>query len=225
MMARSTLMLIALSFALVACDRTPADTETLELAEVATTAPVLDDTDVPAVADADDIGPIASAPTESVPDESAAVEEVPAEESLTVRFTLRHGETLHHYARWAGLPVETIADASDLDLSGSYAAGATVVVPITDEEDGATVSKARDAHHSKMAEGYLASRGGAIDAELVTVRTGDSATRIARDQQGIPLWLLQTYNPSVDLDRLRPGQELLVPVLADIVVDADQIPE
>ena len=76
-----------------------------------------------------------------------------------------------------------------------------------------------------MIEGYLASRGGAIGAEFVTVRTGDSATSIAREQMGIPLWLLQTYNPEANLDRIRPGQELLVPVLADIVVDAEEFPE
>ena len=57
----------------------------------------------------------------------------------------------------------------------------------------------------------------------MTVRTGDSATSIAREQMGIPLWLLQTYNPDADLDRLRPGQELMVPVLADIVVDAEDL--
>lgn len=57
----------------------------------------------------------------------------------------------------------------------------------------------------------------------VAVATGDSATSIAREQMGIPLWLLQTYNPSVNLDRIRPGQELMVPVVADIVVDAEDL--
>jgi len=35
--------------------------------------------------------------------------------------------------------------------------------------------------------------------------------------------LLETYNPSVELDRLRPGQQLMVPVIADIVVDAEDL--
>ena len=33
------------------------------------------------------------------------------------------------------------------------------------------------------------------------------------------MWLLETYNPSANLDRLRPGEELMVPIIADIVVD------
>ena len=220
MKARSTLLLIALTFAMVACNRPTADTDTLELAEVATSEPTLDDTDVPSVEIEPE--PIEEMVVFDEPTEEATVEEPPP---LTVSYTLRYGETLHHYARWAGLPIETIAEASSLDLSGSYSAGTTVVVPIAEEGDDAPITKARDAHHQKMAEGYLASRGGAVDVEFVTVRTGDSATSIARDQQGIPLWLLQTYNPTANLDRIRPGQELLVPVLADIVVDADQLPE
>ena len=47
-----------------------------------------------------------------------------------------------------------------------------------------------------------------------------SAWAVAQKGYGFPVWLLEAYNPSVDLDRLRPGQELMVPVLADIVVDA-----
>jgi LysM repeat protein len=69
-------------------------------------------------------------------------------------------------------------------------------------------------------EGYLASRGGSVGTDFVKVRTGDSAWKIAQDNQGIPVWVLEAYNPSVDLDALRPGQELMVPVLADVVVDA-----
>lgn len=222
MTARTTLVLLSLSFAMIACNHA-SDSDTLELAEVATSAPALDDTDLP-----DDVLVVDTAPTEladAEPSEPLDAGDVVEPEPLTVSFHLRYGETLHHYARWSGLPVEVIAEQSGLDLSGHYAAGAPVIVPIDDEEQGAVITAARDAHHAKMAEGYLASRGGAIDFESITVRTGDSATSIARDQQGIPLWLLQTYNPEVNLDRIRPGQDLLVPVLADIVVDADQIPE
>ena len=137
-------------------------------------------------------------------------------------FTLRHGERLDHFARWSRLPVEVIAEASGLNLSRPYRAGIEIQVPV-EGEALASLQTARDAHHTKRAEGYLASRGGAIGSEFVTVRTGDNATSIAREQQGLPLWLVETYNPSVDLDQLRPGQQLMVPVLADIVVDAGDL--
>jgi hypothetical protein len=134
-------------------------------------------------------------------------------------FTLRRGESLAHFARWSELPVEEIAAASGLPLDGAYAVGTEVFVPLTGEAL-ARVETRREAHATQRVEGYLASRGGSVGSEFVPVRTGDTAWDIAQRQQGIPVWLLEAYNPSVDLDRLRPGQELMVPVLGDVVVDA-----
>ncbi len=132
---------------------------------------------------------------------------------------VRHGESLAHYARWAELPVEAIADASGLSLEQPVAVGATVRVP-GDDVMRAKVESARDAHHRRRAHGYLANRGGSQGTEFYVVRTGDTAWTVARDEVGVPVWLLETYNPAVDLDRLRPGQQLMVPVIADTVADA-----
>lgn len=228
MKARSTLLFLALTLALVACGSSQAPVDTLELADHAADPipDVPDSVSSPETADDQRFFPAHEVLAEAPPaDTGDALERdsVPTEPALTASFTLRHGETLHHFARWSGLPVETVADSSGLDLSGTYRAGDTVVIPLDDLEQRSTIESARDAHHTRRAEGYLASRGGAIGVEFVTVATGDSATSIAREQMGLPLWLLQTYNPSVDLDRIRPGQELMVPVVADIVVDAEDI--
>ncbi len=129
-------------------------------------------------------------------------------------FTLRRGETLAHFARWAELPVEVIAEHSSLDLGGTYPVGTEVSVPL-EEGDVAALISARDAHHIERAEGYLRGRGGAVRSDFVTVSTGDTAWGIAHGRLDIPVWLLETYNPSTDLDQLRPGQELMYPVLGE----------
>jgi hypothetical protein len=134
-------------------------------------------------------------------------------------FELRRGETLAHFSRWSGVPVERIADASGLDLDGQYDVGLEIVVPIS-QQDLVEVNEAREAHRTKRVEGYLASRGGAVRSDFYTVKTGDTAWSIAKTQQAVPLWIIESYNPAIDLDRLRPGQELMIPVLADTVADA-----
>jgi len=134
-------------------------------------------------------------------------------------YTLRRGETLAHFARWSGLPVEVIAETSGLDLFDTFDVGTEIRVPV-EGAVRAEVETERDRHHVRRAEGYLAARGGSLGTEFYTVQTGDSAWTIARDQRGIPVWLLETFNPSSDLNRLRPGEELMVPIIADIVVDA-----
>ncbi|MBT3217594.1 MAG: LysM peptidoglycan-binding domain-containing protein, partial [Proteobacteria bacterium] len=135
-------------------------------------------------------------------------------------YSLRRGETLAHFARWSKLPVELIAESSGLDLHGRYEVGTEVLIPIEGEEL-AVLEQRREEHRVLRVEGYLASRGGSSNTDFYKVRTGDNAWTIARDTQGIPIWVLEAYNPTADLDNLRPGDELMVPVLSDIVVDAD----
>ncbi len=135
-------------------------------------------------------------------------------------FELRRGETLAHFARWSELPVEDVALWSGLDLDGAYAVGTQVFLPVT----GAALSQvelSRASHREVRVDGYLSLRGGSVGNDFYQVRTGDTAWGIAKNNQDIPVWLLEAYNPSVDLERLRPGDELMLPVLADVVADAE----
>lgn len=239
MRTRSLIAALALGLALVACgggdaadvsgSSTDLDEELSSLdadtAEVlATSEAILDEdrsgdgVDLPGV---DEVPP-ASSIIASI-DEEEAEAEAHAPTGPTARFTLRRGETLAHYARWSGLAVEDIAHASDLDLDGIYPVGTEVVVPVGGSELSA-LTAARDAHHTARAEAYLASRGGSRGSTFIAVRTGDTAWSIAKDNEDIPVWLLETYNPAVDLERLRPGQELMVPMLSDGTV-AEAEPE
>jgi LysM repeat protein len=132
-------------------------------------------------------------------------------------YTLRRGETLAHFARWSGQPVEEVARTSSLELDGLYAVGTEVALVLTPEERSQVESR-RDAHHQTRANSYLDARG-ASGTAFYRVRTGDSAWSVAQQHQSMPVWLLESLNPSADLERLRPGQELLVPVFADTVVE------
>ncbi|MBW1880801.1 MAG: LysM peptidoglycan-binding domain-containing protein [Deltaproteobacteria bacterium] len=158
--------------------------------------------------------------TDAVPISDPVVEPLEeVEPEVMAQFSLRRGETLDHFARWSGFPVEDIAGFSDLDLDGDYPVGTEILLP-AEGEALAEIEVNRDEHWQRRVDGYLSSRGGAVSTEFYSIRTGDSAWGIARDKYSMPIWVLEAYNPSVDLDRLRPGQELLVPVLADTVVDA-----
>ncbi len=177
-------------------------------------------TDAVALVDATpitEVAPLAADPPVVVPDIGDTAEVEP----LYAFYELRHGETLAHFARWSGIPVEEIAEASGLDLAGDYSVGTAIRIPIHSVDTQLAVDERRETHRTRRVETYLASRGGTVGTDFFTVRTGDTAWSIARDAQGIPVWMLEAYNPSVDLDKLQPGQDLLVPVIADIVVDAE----
>lgn len=133
-----------------------------------------------------------------------------------VTYHLRRGETLDHFARWAELPVEVVAEHSGLRLDEALAVGAVVRVP-ADHARRSRIELRRDAHHERRAEGYLASRGGSVSTEFHVVRTGDTAWRIAKENGDLPVWLVETFNPSLDLEALRPGQAVMLPVTGDMI--------
>jgi LysM repeat protein len=140
-------------------------------------------------------------------------------EEPAVSYTLRRGESLAHFARWSSQPVEEIAQASSLSLDDTYPVGTEIRVTVQGEARS-LLEHRRDQHHETRVEGYLSRRGGAIGTEFYTVSSGDSAWTIGHNELGLPVWLIEAFNPSADLEGLRPGQKLMFPVVADIVVDA-----
>ncbi len=154
------------------------------------------------------------------------VEFVAPEPTQVTSWTVRRGESLAHFARWAELPVETVAEASGVSLSAALQVGEAVVIP----GDGAVrgkVEQARQRHHQVRAKAYLSTRGGAVGTAFHTVRTGETGWSVATRELGLPVWLVEAYNPAVNLDRLRPGEQLLYPVVSDTVaaLDAEEEPD
>ncbi len=152
--------------------------------------------------------------------EPEPVEPAP-EPQLSTSWTVRRGESVAHFARWAELPVETIAEASDRSLGQPLQVGDTLVVP-GDGEMRAKVEQARQRHHQIRAEAYLATRGGSVGTAFHTVRTGETGWSVATRELGLPVWLVEAYNPATDLESLRPGEQLLYPVVADTVASLDE---
>jgi LysM repeat protein len=217
---------IIITLGLMAC---AGEVETPQVALLETDTPTLE-VEVMESATAPDVEVIASTEEAEILEEiwSVYTEETPLKEEVATtdnllvmfEFDLRRGETLAHFARWSGLTVETIADSSNLSLNGTYPVGTRITLPLLADEVG-QIETNRDEHHIKRVEGYLASRGGSSGSEFYQVRSGDNAWVIARSRYGIPVWLLEAYNPSTDLDSIRPGQELMIPVIDDVVVSAD----
>lgn len=209
-----------LALALVACVPDPPESPSLDsLARAA-----VEEVDTGVRVEPIQLGePVLEEPEDLAVSEPVPVEEPPVSEPVEelASFSLRRGETLAHYARWSGLSVEEVASLSGLDLDGSYPVGAEIRVPAS---LALQVEVERASHHEARVDRYLASRGGSLGQETITVRTGDTAWSIAQIQHGVPVWILESFNPDVSLDRLRPGQTLQIPVIADVVVDAEDLP-
>ncbi len=167
----------------------------------------------------------------AVPESGPVIDDDPVAEGVgaveappTAIYALRSGETLDHFARWSGLTVEEIAESSALSVVARHDVGTEIVIA-ADDDLRATIDASRDAHHADRVERFLSRRGGVVDHATYTVRTGDTAWHVARQNGDVPVWIVEALNPTVDLDDLRPGQRLTLPVTADMVPSDDAVAE
>jgi hypothetical protein len=166
------------------------------------------------------VSPIAALPVSEQAPELVDVTPAPPLRSLPTlqSYELRRGETLEHFARWSGLPAQSIADASALSLEQDQLPAGTIVRLPLDADGVVRLAAAREEHHTRRAQQWVRSRGGEVGTAFHRVRSGQTARDIVQQYGELPMWVIETYNPEVDLQGLRPGQQLLLPLLADAVV-------
>jgi len=152
---------------------------------------------------------------EPVVEAPAAVETPPEPPSISIE--VQSGESLVLLADFAHVRAEDVADLNGIDVKDAIVPGQTLRVPATDADD---FSARRDAWLAGKVERYLSRRGGVVGLSDRRVGTGDTAWSIAREQGRVPMWIVEYYNPDVDLDRLGIGDQLTLPVFADTVADA-----
>jgi len=120
-------------------------------------------------------------------------------------------ETLGHYAEWLGVAIPELRRLNKLPAGQEIRTGQRVVVPL------ATVGRERFEElrydfHREMEEDFFA----AYRVERVRrylVKPGDNIWRLCQQEFDIPLWLVRKYNANLDLHNLKPGSQLLVPVV------------
>ena len=135
--------------------------------------------------------------------------------------TVQDGESLALLAGWSGVVAEEIASLNDLDVSDALYPGQELILPT---EAAGSVETERVAFTEIRLSRYLDRRGGLAGIRTYRVQTGDTAWGIARQELGVPTWVLSHYNGGDSLDRLSIGQELIAPVLGDeITADAEEL--
>jgi len=118
-------------------------------------------------------------------------------------------ETLGHYAEWLAV---TPARLRQINRMGS---GRLVVIGRKMHLDFNHVSREqfeerRRSYHQNLQASYFAAhriRG----TEVYIARKGDSLWTVTQRFSQLPIWLVQEYNPDVDLSDMRPGTQIVMP--------------
>jgi len=159
--------------------------------------------------------------TEEAPDleisEPELSEIAEAEPLETPVFTtiVRSGENLVLIAQWADVSVEDVLAVNPgLDPSRDLRVGHELALPGETDEDYVAMRQVwSDARLTR----YLDKRGGLAGTMEHRVETGDTAWGLAKNEADVPMWVLAAFNEGDDLERLRIGDTIIMPVLNDQV--------
>ena len=138
-----------------------------------------------------------------------------------VEIHVRPGESLYDIARWSEVRMEALEQLNGIDLAHGLQGGQALVIPMTQAVQTQFV-QSRTSFHDRRKTRYLQRRGGLSEVREYRVRTGDTVWNIAKEHGDIPLWLVKAYNPETDLNRVRIGDILSVPIVEDSVDTLDE---
>jgi membrane-bound lytic murein transglycosylase D len=130
------------------------------------------------------------------------------------------GETLGHYAEWLETHSGEIRQLNRLRQGQRIMMGQRIRLAFHKTRPE-VFEQRRLAYHEHLQSDYF-ERYRIVGACSHTLRKGDSLWQIAKQEYGIPLWLLRQYNPDVDTNEvLTQGVSLLVPIVAPLEETGD----
>jgi membrane-bound lytic murein transglycosylase D len=118
-------------------------------------------------------------------------------------------ETMSHYADWLEITSDALRRANGWPRQRSLVLGQRVRL-VFDRVSREAFLARRVGYHHDLQEEYFA-RYRITDTTEHKLRRGESVWVLAAQKYKVPVWLLRQYNPTLDLDQLRPGTRVVFP--------------
>lgn len=118
-------------------------------------------------------------------------------------------ETLGHYADWLAIPTASLRTLNHLKPKQPVLIGERIRLDLR-TVPRETFEQRRREYHRALQASYFASHR-IIGTEVYIARPGDSLWTLTQRGAQLPMWLLQQYNPDVNLAELHTGVQLAIP--------------
>ncbi|HTT01168.1 MAG TPA: LysM peptidoglycan-binding domain-containing protein [Steroidobacteraceae bacterium] len=124
-------------------------------------------------------------------------------------------ETIGHYADWLDLPASRLRAANHMRYGRPVVMGRKVRLDFVKVSRDVFEGRRREYHRALEASYFAAHR--ITGTDIYIARRGDSLWTVTLRYEHLPIWLLQQYNPDVDFAEMRPGTQIVVPRIEDVV--------
>jgi membrane-bound lytic murein transglycosylase D len=138
-------------------------------------------------------------------------------ESGTIRtgvITVEPEETLGHFAEWLDIPTQRVRDVNGFAFRRNVHIGERIFIPLKPDQE-ADFEEKRLEYHSSLEEDFFATYKvtGLLDRKI---RRGDNIWTLCQEEFEVPFWLVASYNPGKDFDKLVVGDVVYFPVVEPI---------
>ena len=123
-------------------------------------------------------------------------------------------ETLGHYADWLGTSAARLRTINHLTFKKPVLIGHKIKLEFVNVTREEFEQKRREFHRTEQASYFAAHR--IVGTEVYLARRGDSGWTVTQHNSELPLWLLQQYNPDLDLSDMHPGTQVVVPKVEEV---------
>jgi membrane-bound lytic murein transglycosylase D len=124
------------------------------------------------------------------------------------------GETLGHYADWLGVTSARLREMNHLKFRTPVLIGQRIHLDFS-QVTREVFETLRHEYHRELQAAYFAGHR-IVGTEIRIARPGDSVWTLSQHRAQLPLWLLQQYNPDLDLTSLRAGTQIVMPRVEEI---------
>jgi LysM repeat protein len=124
-------------------------------------------------------------------------------------------ETLGHYAEWLRVSAGRLRQLNKMSFAKPVLIGHKIKLDFGRVSREAFETKRRE-YHAELQATYFAEHR-IIGTEVYIVRRGDALWTVTQRFGELPIWLLQQYNPDVDLADLHPGTQIVMPRVENVV--------
>jgi membrane-bound lytic murein transglycosylase D len=124
-------------------------------------------------------------------------------------------ETLGHYADWLGVSAQQIRQLNRMSHGRPVVIGHRLKLDFRKVSREDFEQKRREYHQTLQATYFAAHR--ITGTEVYIVRKGDALWTVTQRFSQLPIWLLRQYNPELDLADLRPGTQVIMPRVEEVV--------
>ncbi|MGH8210830.1 MAG: LysM peptidoglycan-binding domain-containing protein, partial [Steroidobacteraceae bacterium] len=126
-------------------------------------------------------------------------------------------ETLGHYADWLRVTAVHLRQLNKMGYGKPVLVGRKLRLDFHRVSHNAFEQKRREYHQTLQATYFATHR--IVGTEVYIARRGDSMWTITQRFTQLPVWLLQQYNPDLDLADLHPGTQIVMPRVELVVAN------